>query len=603
MSEAGTDFTIEYGPAGRPGDPPVEAVKPPPAEPVEAGVPALPIDDAVPGPSQDLPVGTEVPLPVVLTEVAVDAPTIRLRQGRPDLAADAAATALVAAHVPLYRRGDRLVRPSMEVVDAADGATTVTARFRDVCTPALTYTLARHVIFERFDKRSEDWVRIDPPEKVAAMLMAGAGDWPLPTVAGIITAPTLRPDGTLLSEPGYDAQTRLYLVEDPALRLPPIPAAPTREDALAALALILPLLAEFPFVGPADRAVALSGLLTTVARPALMASPLHAIRANTPGTGKSYLVDVASAFAIGRRCPVIAAGRTEEETEKRLGAMLISGQPIVSIDNVNGELGGEALAQITERPLVRVRVLGKSETVEIESRATIFATGNNLILVADMTRRTLLCQLDAGVERPELREFQHKPVDLVLRDRGAFLAAALTILRAYQAAGQPGLLPRLASYEQWSDTVRSCLVWLGQADPVATMETTREGDPEAQAIRQLHAHWREIFTLSAGYTSAQIVARANVLEGPMGEGTYLHEEFRDLLVRQAGEGRTISTKRLGKWLAKICGRVFDGVRLEVRADPSNGNKYSLRRADDAPGAAAPAAQTDAEAYRRASQGV
>ncbi|WP_311276784.1 hypothetical protein [Methylobacterium sp. WCS2018Hpa-22] len=551
----------------------------------------------------DLEVGNEVPMPVLPGEADVDVPTIRLRAGRLDLAADAAAKALVAAHVPIYRRGDRLVRPSMEVVDAADGAKTVTAKFRDVCSPALTYTLARHTIFERYDLRSKAWVSIDPSEKVAAMLMSGVGDWPLPTVAGIITAPTLRPDGSLLSQPGYDLQTRLYLVEDPGLRLPPIPEAPTRDEALAALETILTLLAEFPFVGPEDQAVALSGILTTVSRPALMASPLHAIRAHTPGTGKSYLVDIASAFAIGRRCPVIAAGRTEEETEKRLGAMLMAGMPIVSIDNVNGELGGDALCQITERPLVRVRVLGKSETVEIESRATVFATGNNLILVADMTRRTLLCRLDAGVERPEIREFQKKPVDLVLQDRGTFLAAALTILRAYQVAGRPNQLPRLASYEQWSDTVRSALVWLGQADPVATMEATREGDPEAQAIRQLYAHWRETLTLSAGYTSAQLIAQANVLDGPMGDGVYLHEEFRDLLVRQAGEGRTISTKRLGKWLTRVCGRVFDGVRLEVRTDPSNGNKYSLRRVDDAPMTGSPDAEAAAAAYRRASQGV
>jgi putative DNA primase/helicase len=435
------------------------------------------------------------------------------------------------------------------------------------------------------------------------MLMAGAGDWSLPTVAGIITAPTLRPDGTLLSQPGYDPQTRLYLVEDPALQLPTIPEAPTRDEARAALDLILELLAEFPFVGPEDRSVALSGILTAVLRPALMASPLHAIPASTPGSGKSYLVDTTSAIAIGRRCPVIAAGRTEEETEKRLGAMLLSGVPIVSIDNVNGELGGDALCQITERPVVRVRVLGKSETVEIESRATVFATGNGLVLVADMTRRTLLCRLDAGVERPEIRQFRHKPVEMVLQDRGRYLAAALTILRAYQVAGRPGQLPRLASYEQWSDAVRSCLVWLGEADPVATMETAREGDPEAQAIRQLHAHWRKILVPSVGYTSVQIIAQANILAGPMEEDTYLHEDFRDLLVRQAGEGRTISTKRLGKWLAKVCGRVFDGMRLEMQPNPSSGNKYSLRRVDGALQAPGPAAQAGADAYRRASQGV
>ncbi len=51
-------------------------------------------------------------------------------------------------------------------------------------------------------------------------------------------------------------------------------------------------------------------------------------------------------------------------------------------------------------------------------------------------------------------------------------------LRAYFAAGRPNGAPRLASFEGWSDTVRSALIWLGKADPVASMELARAEDPE-----------------------------------------------------------------------------------------------------------------------------
>jgi hypothetical protein len=54
----------------------------------------------------------------------------------------------------------------------------------------------------------------------------------------------------------------------------------------------------------------------------------------------------------GERAPVLTAGRNEEETEKRLVAALLSGQTIISIDNVNGQLGGDFLCQIIERPVV-----------------------------------------------------------------------------------------------------------------------------------------------------------------------------------------------------------------------------------------------------------
>jgi putative DNA primase/helicase len=58
---------------------------------------------------------------------------------------------------------------------------------------------------------------------------------------------------------------------------------------------------------------------------------MYLIRAHTPGTGKSYLVDVIATVATGRPCPVITAGKGEEETEKRLGTILLGGSPIVSL--------------------------------------------------------------------------------------------------------------------------------------------------------------------------------------------------------------------------------------------------------------------------------
>jgi phage gp37-like protein len=274
--------------------------------------------------------------------------------------------------------------------------------------------------------------------------LARVGEWGFPVVAGIITTPTMRPDGSLLTQPGYDAATRLLLVEPSPM--PAIPDAPTREDALVALDRLEGLLAEFPLVDDVARAVALSALITPVVRGAFPVAPMHALLAPVAGSGKSYLLDTVSAIAIGQVMPVMAAGRDEEETEKRLGAALLTGQPLISIDNVNGELRGDALCQMIERPVVEVRILGRSERVRIEARGTsIFSTGNNMVLVGDLCRRTLTATLDPQLERPELREFTGNPVADVLADRGAYVAAALTVCRAYMAAGRPNRAKRLAS--------------------------------------------------------------------------------------------------------------------------------------------------------------
>jgi hypothetical protein len=158
----------------------------------------------------------------------------------------------------------------------------------------------------------------------------------------------------------------------------------------------------------------LSAMITPVVRGAFSVTPLHASRAPTAGSGKSFLWDIVAAIAIGQPMPVMSTGADTEETEKRLGAALLAGQPLISIDNISGELGGDALCQIIERPVVEVRILGRSERVRIEARGTsLFATGNNFVIVGDVCRRGITTNLDPAMERPELRQFAFDPVDKI----------------------------------------------------------------------------------------------------------------------------------------------------------------------------------------------
>ncbi len=420
-------------------------------------------------------------------------PTIQVKPGQLDVLADAGELALLRAGAEVFQRADHLVRPGFSEVPAADGRTTIAAGLHALTTPALREELSRVADWQKFDGRSRSWQTIDPPGLVASVLDARKGRWRLRACTGIITCPTLRPDCTVLREPGYDAQTRLFHMPEPNLIVPAIHERPTRGDAEAALALLCALLTEFPFVTATDRAVALSLIVSTVTRGAVGMVPVHAFTAPSPGSGKSFLSDVTTAIVSGRLCPVITAGKTEEELEKRLGAMLLAGYQVISIDNISNGLSGDALCQIAERPTVRIRILGKSETPECEFRGIIIANGNNLVIVGDMTRRVLLGKLDAGVERPEERIFTFDPLQRVLADRGRYVAAAMTIVKSYVAAGMPGKLAPLASYSAWSDRVRSALVWLGCGDPVATMEETRDSDPVLTALRTTLQAWRDAF--------------------------------------------------------------------------------------------------------------
>ncbi|RWO55391.1 hypothetical protein [Mesorhizobium sp.] len=491
-------------------------------------------------------------------------PVIRIEpEAYADLA-EAAERALLLSGLPLYRRGNRLVTPDIRRVDGADGLQTMTAVLAEVGLPFLREFMNRSARFERHSARNKKFVATDPPKETAELILARSPQWQFPEIAGILTAPTLGADGAVLDQPGFDPKSRLYFAELPTL---PFGAdAPGKDVAEAALADLVALLAEFPLVDNVSRAVALSAMITSVCRGAIPMAPMHAMSAPEPGSGKSYLFDICAAIATGKPCPVISPGRNGDETEKRLGAVVLAGQPVVSLDNVVGLLSSPLLCQVLERPRVLIRPLGSSTVGETETRTSWFATGINLTVADDLNRRTLIGRLDSDMERPELRIFRGDPVTTVLRERGRYIAACLTIPRAYITAGKPGRLPKLASFGQWSDLVRSALVWLGCADPVDSILMARDNDPTLQQRTAFFAAWP---ATDQGYTVAELIRLADATDGDYGKteaGIALHEA---LFAIAPGSKGAVDPTALGKWLGANKERIV-GRRKLTRATAHGG---------------------------------
>ena len=503
---------------------------------------------------------------------------IRVVTGEMHLTATAAENAIISSGLAVFQRGPDLVRPVSREVSASHSRTTIAASLGTLSSHSMLDIFCGVAEWQRYDGRNKDWARTNPPMDVVKILLSREGFWSLPTIAGVITSPTIRPDGSVLSDAGYDSATRLYHFKDPMLTLSPCIQKPTKKDAIEALGLLEALLDEFPFAEggtqspEVSKAVALSGLITPLVRGALSVAPLHAYCANTAGSGKSYLVDLASVISTGRPCPVISVAIGDDrETDKRIAGALLAGMPIVSIDNCNGELGSDLLAQAIERPFIKLRRLGGSEMFEIESRSTMFGTGNGLRVRGDMVRRTIKSDLDPGVERPELREFEKSPVQMVLADRGRYVSAVLTVVRAYALAGYPDVVPAIGSYDDWSRVVRSPLVWLGCADPADSMEAAREDDPELSELREILTLWVEAFK-DETITLRRVVERIEEhLPSKMGEPTDVaYPDLRDALFRLAGERGVINTKRLGKWLSSHAGRLVGQRRFKHAGNARGG---------------------------------
>lgn len=500
-------------------------------------------------------------------------PSITVTPGDLPGVVTAAEMVLLAGGSEIYQRGGVLVRPIRLAEPGGDtwlqrapGALTLLT----VDPTWLQLELARLAEFVKFDARLGDVKPIDVPVEVARAYLALAGEWRAPPLRGVIEAPTVRADGSILAKPGYDAATGLLAEFDG--RWPAPPAEPSQSEARAALKRLMRLVAEYPFATVADRAIWPAMVLTALIRATLPTAPLLAVSSPTPGSGKTELANAAAILATGRRAPAMTWGANDEESEKRLGALMLAGDPIVLLDNIERPLAGEQLCAALTSQEISVRVLGQSRNVRIPTSVSMFATGNNLVIRGDLNRRALVAVIDPGVERPELRRFDWTPNEYALEHRVHLVNDALTILRAHHLAGYPGYreLPPFGSFEDWSRRVRAALLFAGAADPVDVIERTREKDPERELLAALVRTW--LAAIGPGpITVREVLHQTDSRQYPNPP----LEELREVIdsVRMGHD----AARSLGRYLSRHEGRIVDRARFVRRGTEDGAVRWALDR--------------------------
>jgi hypothetical protein len=480
---------------------------------------------------------------------------IRITSGQRHVATDATQRALVAAKCPVFFRANSLVEPLWRWEKTAEAnRDVIVCRFVKLNPTRLSYMVSKHAAcYQQYNAKFKRWVDIDPPKDVIEQFL-DLGHWSFPTVRGIINSPTLRPDGSLLVTPGYDPITQLWYKPGSDITLPPIPERPTRKDAEDALKLLNDdLLINFPLVGNVSRSVALAGLMTPVVRGAFEFAPLFLITAPEPGTGKTFLVTVIGTLATGRALAAKSGTANKEEMEKRLAAAAFQADSILHLNNLDHDLESADLCQMITEGLLDIRPFGKNDQlIPCDCRGmTIFANGNNIHVVGDLVRRTLTSHLDAKMEQPETRTFNSDPIDNIKSNRGKYLAAVFTIVRAYMAAGCPRVeAEAFGGFEGWSRMVRYPLMWLGEADPVASTKEARATDPQREARRLRLTAILKCFGIEKEFTAADVHTKALELRADSGTGRPVAAHPDLLAAFGRDDGRPISPKSIGKQLAK-----------------------------------------------------
>jgi hypothetical protein len=436
---------------------------------------------------------------------------------------------------------------------------------------ALTETFDRLMVWERLHvaKDGAEFIsRIDCPGKIAKAYLSRIGSWRLPLLVGVISAPIMRTDGTILCRAGYDQATRLYLTEN----WPDPDPDPTRDDAIRALEFLRKPFAEFPFVAGEDETVLLAAIITALQRRLLLSAPLFAFKAPSQRTGKTLLAESTAVIATGRPAPAMAVSGDREEIRKAVAAALREGHVIVNLDNIEHPLGSPDLSRAITQPEYQDRLLGETKMLRLPTNVLWTATGNNLAFRGDLAVRTLVCRLDARLERPEERSFKIADLKGYLSEhRRELVMAALAILRAYVLAREPDQrLKPWGGFDDWSRTIRAALVWIGMADPCATRQHVIEDDPDREQAAALLSAWHSV----VGSDAVQIAHMVNMAA----KTTELNAALLGVAAAR-NDGSHIDPRRLSWWCREWRDKVVGGLVLAKSKDYRKSATWQVKAPD------------------------
>jgi hypothetical protein len=465
----------------------------------------------------------------------------------------------------LYHRGGNLVRclraepnDSPVIVRRDPGSPVI----RPLPPPSLRELMTYAAQWVKLVERKEEILEVPahPPEWSVSQVHA-RGHWPpIRRLEAVVDHPVILPDGSMLATNGYDAGTGLMVCIPRGLTIS-VPVAPTRDDVAAAVATLNDVLVDFPFECPSHRSAWFAGLLSPLSWFAFNGpAPMLLIDANVRAAGKGLLANVIALILTGRGFAVMSYTADREEMRKRITSVAMEGERMVLLDNLAGAIGNDVFDAALTTDRWKDRILGVNKVYDGPLNVCWYATGNNVELRADTSRRCSHCRLESPLELPELRTDLCYP-DLrahVLANRGPLLSAALTIAKGWYAAGCPKHdLKPWGSFEGWSAVVREMVVFAGLPDPGETrQELQMTADRDSEGMSAIIAALEQMDGERRGVTAAEVI---EAVRKPTDSSPDWVPEMRSAVEELCGrlDGRALAYK-----LRHFCRRNFGGKMID-----------------------------------------
>lgn len=484
------------------------------------------------------------------------------------------------------------------VLEAVSGALEVSAGDEDANLPVRVTTLKPPVLAGQLAEHAEVYrTRATPGAKGTSSGAGGKGEfydeevtpspmvlgavlarqfWPgLPPLRKVIGAPVLRPDGTLLQEPGYDPATGYYLAGRTMIE--PVPAAPTADDVAAAREFLLDtFLTDFPWVSDADQANYLALLATPILRPYTRAlSPFALVVAPLPGSGKTILTSCVG-LMVGQK--VLTWTDNEDELRKTITSVLSEAAGVTVWDNVEEGtvINSAVLARLVTERVWTDRKLGTNTATAFDNDRLWLATGNNLRTGGDMASRAVWVRLDPDCPHPEARTgFSIPNLDTWIlhpTNQAVVLRHLLVLILDWTNAGAPPAydVPAMRQFTKWAQQLGGFLAHHDVPGFLANAEEGRGLDEDAAEWRAFLLRWWALY--------GNRPVSANELRRDAEPSEYSGDPWEGTFVAALPSGKLPSVRALGRRLTGQVGRWRGDIVLRSVTDPAtNSRTYWIER--------------------------
>lgn len=441
-----------------------------------------------------------------------------------------------------------------------------------------------HVVVDRVERNFFVYAETARGPKMSNLPRAVVTEWLgagrqicLPFLRGLAPYPAMRANGELTEGRGYDPRTQFWITYDGPDIV--IPERPTWGQAKAALAVFIDpqkgLLRTYPFEDEHHELGAVALMLQLLDRHNHRLAPAWASDAPSPRTGKMHLLQTISLVALGLIPMTYAMSDNREERHKRVTHALLSGSPLVCLDNINGMFDSSDVATYLGegRCLIRAYGLTGGSQLAINSNTLTF-TGNNIAMTNDMQTRTFKLRLDAKMPNPDQRRFSFDPHRSVRRKRAKYLTAALTLLRwAIQSDVTIYDMKGLGAFTDFDKRIRRPLYALTAVDVGRCLEDMRGDDPADSARAASFEVLAEMFPPPSRFLAKDLIDRIREWREKEGYADKLMKLGFDMPDNLDG-----ALKKAGMFLARRAG-LFGG-ELQLCQEPSNGhrsNRYHFYR--------------------------